>query len=267
MTGVRRAAARSSTPRFLRVTEYHAVGYRRMWRGSVVHTVVSPVLYLLAMGLGVGALVDDGGAEAVIGDSYLAYVAPGLMAAAAMQTATSQAMYPVLASVKWLRTAYGQVGTPLRPVDLAVGLQAWIAVRLVLSAAFFTLIMVAAGVVSSAWVVLAPLAAALGGLAFSAPLAGWAIGRQNDHHFSLVFRFVVLPMFLLSGTFFPIEQLPAVLRLVAVVLPLWHTIELVRGLTEGSLPWSAAGHLAVLLTYVVVGAWAGGRAYSRRLHA
>ena len=260
---------RRRTPRFLRVVEYHIVLYRAVWKGTVVSTVVAPILYLVSMGLGVGRLVDDdpvATSAALDGRSYLAFVAPGLLAAGAMQLAVNQSMYPVLASVKWLRTAYGQVSTPLRPVDLMVGTHAWIALRLVLSSLVFVAIMAVFGVVSSPWIVAAPFVAAAGGLAFSGPLSAWAIGREGDQHFPLVIRFVILPLFFLSGVFFPVEQLPAVLEIAAVVTPLWHTVEVVRGLTDGSLSGSvAARHLAVLVAYFSVGLFVGRREYRKRL--
>ncbi len=255
-----------TTPRFVRVVEYHLVGYRRMWRGSIVRIVISPILYLLSMGIGVGSLVDQRGAVDLAGGSYLAFVAPGLMAAAAMQSASAASLYPVLASVKWLRTAYGQVGTPLRPVDLVVGLQAWFAILALAAAIFFTLVLAVFGVVASPLVVLAPLATVLGGLSFSAPLAAWAMSQQDDHKFSVVFRLIVLPMFLLSGVFFPVEQLPAPLEAVAVVAPLWHTIELTRGLTLGTAGMSDFFHVAVLVAYVIAGCLYGKRTYTRRLY-
>lgn len=255
------------TPRFVRVVEYHIAQYRAMWKGTVVSTVLAPILYLLAMGLGVGRLVDDDPAAALGGRTYLEFVAPGLLAAGAMNLAVNQSMYPVLASVKWLRTAYGQVATPLRPRDLALGLHTWIALRLVGTAAVFVVIMALFGAVASPWIVFAPVVAALGGLAYGAPLSAWAIGREGDTHFTLVIRLVILPTFFLSGVFFPVEQLPIVLRALALATPLWHAVELVRGLNDGTLDAGlAAGHVAVLAAYVGVGMFFGVRSYARRLN-
>ncbi len=258
----------SAVPRFLLVAEYYATLFRHFWRGSIVTIFVSPVLYLLAMGVGVGTLVDANGGTAIEGTPYLRYVAPGLMAAAAMQNAVSGSMYPVLASVKWLRTAFGVVASPVRPVDLALGLQVWLATQILFAATVFAVIVGVAGAVASPWVLAAPPAAAMGGIAYSAPLSAWAIGRDSDHSFALIFRLGILPTFLMSGTFFPVSQLPAPLEAVAVISPLWHSVELVRGFTTGIFePVEVLGHLAVLACYIGIGMLLGRREYSKRLYS
>ena len=261
------AGRRRSTPRFLLVTEYYATLFRHFWRGSIVTILISPVLYLLAMGVGVGSLIDGNAGTTLDGTPYLHYVAPGLMAAAAMQTAVNGSLFPVLASVKWLRTAHGVMATPIRPVDLALGMQTWLVIQMLVAATVFVAIMAVAGAIGSAWVLVAPPAAALGGLAYSTGLSAWAIGRESEASFPLIFRLGVLPSFLLSGTFFPIEQLPGPLRALASVSPLWHAVELVRGATtaSGSLR-TAAVHLGVLGAYAGVGLWLAARAYAKRLH-
>jgi lipooligosaccharide transport system permease protein len=116
-------------------------------------------------------------------------------------------------------------------------------------------------------VILALPAAMLTGLAFAAPVEAWAITQNKDTHFSVVFRFVLIPLFLFSGTFFPITQLPGWLRPVAYATPLWHGVALCRGLSLGHIGvLDALGHVLYLGALAGIGVWAGSRAYSRRLY-
>mgnify|MGYP001814764767 CR=1 FL=1 len=253
-------------PRFLRVARYHAAVYRRLWRGSAVTTLVGPVLYLVAMGIGVGTLIDDG-PSSELGVPYVEFVAPGLLAAGAMQTAVAQSLYPVLGSVKWVKTAFGLAATPLRPIDIAIGLQAWLAVQMTVAATVFLGVAAVAGAVRSPLGLLAPPAAALGGLAYSSWASAWAMSRDGEQSFQAILRLGILPSFLLSGTFFPVSQLPLALEVVARITPLWHSVRLVRGCTGGTIEAvDAVGHVLVLVAYLVVGLGAAARAYRHRLH-
>lgn len=253
-------------PRFLRVARYHALVYRQLWRGSVLTTIIGPILYLVAMGVGVGSLIDDRDTTP-LDMPYIEFVAPGLLAAGAMQMAMAQALYPVLGSVKWERTAFGLAATPLRPIDQAVGLQVWLALHMAAAATVFLAVAAVAGAVGSPWGLLAPLVAALGGLAYSTWAAAWAMTCTSEQSFQPILRLGILPSFLLSGTFFEVSQLPAVLELLARITPLWHSVTLVRGLAGGSIELlAAAGHLAVLVAYAAAGLAVAARAYRKRLN-
>jgi lipooligosaccharide transport system permease protein len=255
-----------STPRFLRVTEYRAVAYRRTWRAGVLTAFANPLFFLLAMGFGVGSLVDGNDPASLEGVSYVAFLAPGLLAATAMNVAVSEATYPVLASVLWVPVARGQVATPLRPADVSVGQLTWAALRVLVSAVAFVAVMLVVGAVESAWVVLAVPAAVATGLAFAAPIAAWSITQQGDNGFPPLQRFVIMPMFLFSGTFFPVDQLPSVLQPIAVLTPLWHGVRLCRTLSLGDATlWGSLAHLAYLSALAVAGALIAARNYDRRL--
>lgn len=255
------------TPAVLRVAEYHAAIHRKVWRNLLLTLLVGPALYLLAMGVGVGTLIDDN-PTSDLGVGYLEYVTPGLMAAAAMQTAMGQSLYPVLASVLWVKTAYGVSATPVRPADMAFGMQLWLGFLYLTGALAFLAMAALVGAVHSPLALLAPPVVALGGLAYSTGAAAWAIGREGEQSFQPLLRLGILPSFLLSGTFFPISQLPDPVAALAAVTPLWHSVSLVRGLTSGTIGLGPGlGHLAVLAAYTAVGLAAAGRAYRRRLHA
>ena len=251
----------------LRVVEREAQVFRRLWRGSAFSTFLTPVLFLAAIGLGLGGLVDEGGG-AVEGVEYLVFVAPGLLVAGAMQSAANDSLWPVMAGTKWLRTFHGMVATPLAPMDVFTGHVLWVAIRSVLSAAAFLLVAAVLGAVPSAWGLLAVPVAALCATAFAAPLAAYAASQDSELTFVLVMRLGVMPLFLFSGTFFPVSQLPGWLQGLAVLSPLWHGVELARGATTGRIDaLDAAGHVLALVVVIALGSWAGARTWRRRLGA
>ena len=240
--------------------------YRRTWRGSIYSSVLNPVLYLGAMGIGLGTLVDKHGVSALGGVSYLVFLAPGLLAAEAMQTATSESTYPVFGSVKWRGTYLAAAATPLRPADILRGHLLFTAMRLAVNAAFFILVMAAFGAIRSAWVVLTIPSAVLMGLAFATPIEAFAISRKNANDFAILFRFGMIPMFLFSGTFFPVSQLPAWIRPLAYATPLWHGVALCRSFSLGTA--SVAGtlaHVGYLAAIAAGGLILAQRCYRRRL--
>jgi lipooligosaccharide transport system permease protein len=244
------------------------VNYRRTWRGTIYSSVLSPVLYLGAMGLGLGSLVDSHGTASLGGVSYLTFLAPGLMAASAMQTAVSESLYPVFAAVKWQKTYQAAASTPLRPGDIYRGHVLFTTMRLAMNMAIFLAITAAFGAARSVWVLAALPVAVLTGLAFATALDAFAVTREkNDQAFAVILRFGMIPMFLFSGTFFPVTQLPAWIRPLAYVTPLWHGVVLCRSLSLGTADWAGAlGHLAYLAAIAVIGLAVGQRTYRRRLY-
>jgi lipooligosaccharide transport system permease protein len=242
--------------------------YRRTWRGSIYSSVLNPLLYLGAMGLGLGTLVNKHGTAHLGGVSYLMFLAPGLLAAQAMQTGIGECTYPVLGSVKWNRTYQAAAASPLRPGDIFRGHQLFVTMRLLMNSGIFLAVMAAFGAARSPAVIAALPAAILTGLAFAAPVEAWAITQNKDTGFSVVFRFVMIPLFLFSGTFFPISQLPAWLHPVAYATPLWHGVELCRGISLGTLTTGdALLHAGYLAALTAAGLAAGRLTYRRRLHA
>jgi lipooligosaccharide transport system permease protein len=255
----------SSLALALRPLEFFFAQYRRGWRGSAVSSVVTPVVYLLALGVGLGVFVDRS-TNLPEGVSYLEFVAPGLMAATAMQIASFEASWPVLGAIKWHRQYHAMLATPLRVRDVMLGHQAYFVFRMVLTATIYFVVIAAFGAVKSPLGVLAIPVAVLVGLAFTAPLAAWAAHTENEVSFLAIFRFLILPMFLFSGTFFPISTLPAVLEFVARLTPLWHGVTLCRDLTLGDIaPWADLLHLFYLLAWIAVGLVAARFTYARRL--
>jgi lipooligosaccharide transport system permease protein len=254
-----------ATPALLRVVEREARVFRRLWRGSVFSSFLTPVLFLTAMGLGLGGLVDES-TPSVEGLSYLHFVTPGLLAATAMLSASGESLWPIMAGTKWLRTYHAMVATPVSAADVHGGHVLWAGVRGGIAAGAFLVVATLLGGVPSPWAVLALPAAVLTAMAFAAPLAAYAATQDTDVTFPIIMRLGVVPLFLFSGTFFPVSQLPAPLQPLAVLSPLWHGVQLCRAATTGAVSlWPAAGHVGVLAALVAVGWWWGSRTFARKL--
>jgi lipooligosaccharide transport system permease protein len=252
----------------LRVVEREALIYRRLWRGVVFSQVGQPILYLVAMGFGLGGLITASGRQ-VDGLTYLQFVAPGLMAASVVQGATGESLWPVLAGTKWMGFYHGMAASPMTAPDVFLGHLIAIAIRFTASATIFLVAAAAFGALLSPFAVLAIPAAAAGAVAVAAPLSAFSITQETDERFPLVMRFLTLPMFLFSATFFPLSQLPSWLQPFAVLSPLWHSVELCRSATTGAWgpggPLGMLGHVAALVAFTGLGWWWGSRNYTRRL--
>lgn len=248
--------------------EYHLTCYRRVWRGTLFSSFLAPLLYLGAMGFGLGTLVDAGGSGRPGGVPYVLFVAPGVLTATAMQTGAGEATYPVLGAIKWNRQYHAMAATPLSVADLLLGHLAYILVRVLMSVTVFALVGLLLGAFRSPWVLLALPVAVLCGAAHAAPVMAFSAGRETGTEFDLLFRFVLAPMFLFAGTFFPVEQLPTALRPVAWVTPLWHATTVNRELALGGVPGGQALlHVAYLLLWAVAGVLVARRCFRRRLVA
>lgn len=249
-----------------RAAVYWFVLSRAWWRSLVARSVLEPVLYLFGLGFGLGTLVDASG-NGPGGVPYAAYVAAGVLVASAMQSAFGESAWPVLGAIKWQRQYHAQLATPLRVGDVLAGHVAFMTVRLAVTIVPFWLVMVAFGLVSWPSAPWAIGAALLTGLAFALPIAAYAATADNDTAFALILRFGIIPMFLFSGVFFPVGDLPVWLQPVVWATPLWHGVELSRAASLGTaMPvLVVAGHLAYLVLVGVVGAVAAMHTYRRRL--
>jgi len=254
-TPVRAIAWQSPVLPALRVYEYCATSYRRVWRGSLFSTFLSPVMFLAAMGIGLGTFVDQSSNGALDGISYAAWLAPGLLAGQAMQVAGFESTWPIMGAIIWDRTYWAMLNTPVTLPGIILGQLGWIATRLALASTAFFVVMVAFGLVASPLGMLSIPVGVLTGLAFAAPICAFSAAQKNDQGFNALFRFGLTPMFLFSGTFFPIERLPGPLQLVAELLPLHHGVALARHLCLGDQADRSYQlvHVVVLLAYVIGG--------------
>jgi lipooligosaccharide transport system permease protein len=255
------------------IMEHYWIWYRHGWRATVVSSVVQPLLFLLAFGVGFGSLVDAGGRAGVAvgvlgGVPYLVYLAPGLLVMSAVQTAAFESSYPVLSGFKWQQVYWGMAASPLTPGQVAAGQLSWIVARMFSSGAVYVLVIALLGGVRSAGIVISLFVATLCGAAFSALTMAFAASLHNEGAaFATFFRFVLIPMTLFAGTFYPVSQLPVWLRPLAWITPLWHGTELARGAVLGTLRWlPALGHLGYLLALLAVGCWLVRRRFTARLY-
>jgi lipooligosaccharide transport system permease protein len=267
VTAIARGASGGTGSTVGRVLEHRFLQYRRTYRASLFSSFLLPVLFLAAMGLGLGSYVTDEGGS-LGGVSYLAFLAPGLLASTAMQSAAFEATFPIMGGLVWNKIFHAMYATPISGRDIALGNLLWIAIRLTLISTVFTGVIVLFGAATSPLIVLAIPVAVLTGMAFAAPIAAFSATQRTPEKFNAIFRFGVTPLFLFSGTFYPVESLPVFVQPLAWVTPLWHGVELARGLSLGTIgetPVLAIVHLVVLLAFVGVGSYLAARTITARL--
>lgn len=262
-------SVRGAWPRWdmvARQRTYWLTAYKRTWKGSIVTSFVMPLLYVLAMGVLLGGFVSTG-ADLEGAPSYLAFVAPGLAAAHAMQTATGETTWPVMGNLKWHRTYFAMAATPLSVPDIAAAHLLFVVFRLATTSGVFLLVMAPFGVFASVTgTVLAFFVTLLVGMAFATPVYGLSAGLKDQTAFAVIYRVGIIPLFLFSGAFFPVSNLPDSIEWLAKVTPLWHGVDLTRMLTLGHLEAGPAlVHLAYLLALAGVGTWWSVRRLTRRL--
>jgi lipooligosaccharide transport system permease protein len=235
--------------------DYWLTVYKRTWRGTVITSFISPIFYVVAMGVLLGGFIEADPAELEGATSYLAFVVPGLVAAHAMQTAVGETTYPVMGLIKWQKIYDSMLATPLATRDLVAAHLLFVGFRLATTCAVFMLVLVPFGVFESWWgPLLAYLSQILVGLAFGALVYGFTTRLTSEEGFGVLFRLVIFPLFLFSGAFFPIQNLGVVGEWVARLTPLWHGVNLSRMFCLDNVDWSlAAVNVAVLVGLTVFG--------------
>lgn len=227
---------------------------RRTIASAVISAFLNPLLYLLAMGLGIGAVVDPASAATLAGGSYIAFLAPGLLVAVAMQISASESLWPVMVGLEWNRTYEGVVATTQRPADLVLGHVVWVLLRVALGSGLVGVAIVLVDAAGALGVVGAVGIAVLVAWAFAPLVMAFTATVRSQAAMTALFRFAVVPLFLFSGTFFPVDRLPQAFQAVAPISPLWHGAELARLVAVGApSAWPPLLHATVLLTLGVVG--------------
>ena len=260
----------STVPRWemvWRQVPYWLTVYQRTWKGTAITSFVMPLFYVAAMGVLLGGFIDSGDADLEGASSYLAFVAPGLVAAHAMQTSTGEVTWPVMAMIKWHRTYYGMTATPLAVADVVAAHLLFVVFRVATSCGVFLVVMSFFGVFESVpGVVAAFFVQVLVGLAFAGIFFAYSATLKSEAGFAVIYRLLVMPLFLFSGAFFPVANLSAPLEWLAMMTPLWHGVDLTRMLVLGRVDGSLAlVHVAYLLVLSVVGWWLAVRRLDKRL--
>lgn len=238
--------------------------HRRAWL-LMLSGVLEPLFYLLGLGVGVGALVGEIPLPDGRTIAYATFVAPAMLANAAMLAAVAETTFNVFGKLKWARLYDGIMNTPMRPMDIASGEASWALIRAGVYIVAFLAVMAFFGMLESWWAVLALPAALL----ISAAFVG--IGLTMCTYFKSWTDFdwvmsLIFVMFLFSGTFTPIETYPTVLQWLIQLSPLYHGIELVRGVTLGLPEWSLLWHAAYLAAVGAVGVAIASRRIGRLLY-
>jgi len=221
--------------------------YRHAWM-VIFSGFFEPLFYLLSIGIGLGSMVPD-----VNGISYTAFVAPGLLASNCMNGAISDGLFNIWFKLHIQRTYDGILATPMRVSDLAFGEMLWALTRGSLYAAAFLVLVLAVGELHGPRILLSPTAilalpaAVLVAASFSSMAICLCSFVRKQEDFDMVMGLLVMPMFLFSGIFFPVTQMPTLLQVIVQVVPLYHAVALLRALTTGSVNVATVWHVAYLL--------------------
>jgi len=251
---------------------YYAEQVLRVMKGYgwtiVMYGVGQPVAYLFAMGVGLATLVDTNSTAVFGGVSYLTFIAPALLISAAVMTAANEFTFPVMDGFKWRRVYYGPHASPLTPEQIAAGQIIAVTVRFLLQSAIYFGVVALFGASPGGWGWVSILVATLAGLAFGLPLMAYAATVTTDKgQFAMVMRFIVMPLFLFSGTFFPLDTLPLAVRWIGWISPIWHGTELGRVFSYGyeEEPLLTVVHVVFLVGLAVLGWVLTRRLFAKRM--
>jgi lipooligosaccharide transport system permease protein len=266
---VRSGMAAGAKPRrwgSLYVAEHRLRAMRAYLQTLLVTGFGNPLLYLFGLGVGLARLVD----VPVGGATYLEFVAPALLASAAVTVASEEFSYPVLMGFKWNPIFFAMNAAPITGVQIVAGMIISIIVRMVPTVTVYYLFMLLFGAVPDPIGVLAIVTSTLTGMAVGVLIMAYTSTIKEDRgQMAIIQRFILMPMFLFSGTFFPITNLPLYLQWIGWISPLWHGTQLGRDLTYGlgEPAWLIVVHVVYLSALLAIGWIVSARVFTRRLNA
>lgn len=240
-----------------RVAEYRLKNMLKWWDAILAFGLGNPILYLVSIGIGIGSLVDKStGGHAFGGASYLQFVAPALLASAAIQGVMDEVTFPVFAGFMWEKFFFAISATAVSSRQIANGVFLAACIRGVLQVVMYGIVLILFGAIPVASFFPLIFSSLLAGFGFGAVmLAVMARIKKDDGVFALISRFVIAPMFLFSGTFYPLSGMPIYLQWIGWISPLWHSTDVGRVLTLGQPiePWLMVVHFAYFVAMLVGG--------------
>ncbi len=256
---------------WLHVAEARIRNMLKWWTSIAAFSLGNPVLYLFSVGIGIGALVDKNGGSAQLGGvSYLTFLAPALLASAAIQSFQEEMSFPIMEGFEWDKSFFAMNSTPIQGVDIVNGLLASSTVKTVVTVGIYESVLLGFGAINVGVALPMFLSALLSGVAFgSVMMAITSFIKQDDGFFAIVGRFIIAPMIMFSGTYYPLESMPFYLQWAGWISPLWHATDLGRVISYGSpqQSWVVISHWVYLSIWIVVGLGLGYRQVSKRLAA
>jgi lipooligosaccharide transport system permease protein len=245
--------------RAFRVWQRHAKVYTKLYLSSIALNFVEPILYLAALGLGLGAYVKE-----INGVPYVNFIAPGIIASSAMFAATYECSYGTYVRMTYQKTFDAILATPVNVNDLIAGEMCWGATKSVLYGTIIMIVIAAFGLVASPFLLLVIPLLFLSGLIFAEISLIFTAVVPGIDSFNYFYTLFMTPMFLFSGIFFPIESLPAIVGKIAFFTPLYHLVNICRAFSGGT-PASALWDVAWIIVAVILLAPYSFRLLRRRL--
>ncbi|HUX39185.1 MAG TPA: ABC transporter permease [Rectinemataceae bacterium] len=251
------------------VAEHRLRTMRSYLTTILMGSVFNPMIYLFALGVGIGSYIDaSAGGIGAGAASYLAFVGPALLSSAALTVAFEESSFPVMGGFKWTREFWAMNATPIGGRQVANGVLLAATFRVVFTVLVFFFFLALFGATPSPWAFLAMPSAILSGIAFGSVIMAIASRlEEDDGWFATIQRLVIAPMFLFSGTFFPLERLPLGLQWIGWISPLWHGTQLGRVASYGMAEplWLTACHLVFLGAMLALGLALSWKSFERRL--
>ena len=250
------------------VAEYRIRGMMKWWDAILAFGLGNPVLYLMSIGIGIGALVNKGSGGGIDGVPYLEFLAPALLATAAIQGAMDETTFPTMEGFVWRKTFYAVGATAITPRQLVNGVMLAAMARCFAQVFMYEVILVLFGAIPLISLPILTLVSGLAGFGFAAVMMSLTVFvKDDDGFFAIIGRFVLTPMFMFSGTYFPLSTLPMYLQWIGWISPVWHATDLGRALSYGaSVPgWLMLVHLLVPLTIGAFGLLTAYPQFAKRL--